>query len=495
GTDEDFFALGGHSLVAVRVVSKVREALGVELPIRATFEAPTVAALARVVDAESHPPTVPSLVPVRGAREWPLSFAQEGLWFLDQLMPGNPFFTVPSTYRLTGPLDVDALERALTEVVARHEVLRTTFPSTGGRPRQHVEAPAPVAIEVDDVDDAEARRIAGEEALRPFDLATGPLLRARLLRLGPDDHVLVVAVHHIACDGWSSSVLRREVSALYGGSHLAPLPVRYRDYAVWQRQWLDGPTLDAVLDHWQHRLAGAPPLLEVPTDHPRPPVPSYRGAMERFEVPAARVRALRVLGRSRGATLYMTLLAAFNLVIARAAGVEDVVVGGTAAGRPRPEVEGLIGLFANPLVLRTDLSGAPPFTEVVDRVRRTALDAYDHQHAPFDLVVGRLSPPRDLSRGPLVQVAFEFQDYAPEPAALGGRVGVTDIGGYTGAEYGGGVTARLDIELFLAEGADGSLQGSLVYATDLYERATMARLADEYRAALDGADPKMTGVT
>jgi amino acid adenylation domain-containing protein len=500
GRDEDFFDLGGHSLLAVRVISRLRDTFAVDVPLRALFDAPTVAALAGVVDRASTV-VVPPLVPVHRDAVLPLSFAQEPLWFLDQLVPENPFYSMPSAYRLTGPLDVVALERALHEVVSRQEVLRTSFPAPGGRPHQHVAPPAPVHIPVDEVggDESEARRRAGAEAARPFDLATGPLWRARLLRLSGEEHVLLLTTHHIISDGWSTGVLLRELSALYGAfcrserSPLPPLPVQYADYAVWQRQWLQGEVLEDHLAYWQRRLAGAPPALDLPADRPRPSMPSYRGALERFAVTAGVTSGLRAVGRTCGATLYMTLLAAFKVLLAGEARIDDVVVGGTAGGRSRAELEGLIGLFVNPLALRTDLSGDPTFAEVVARVRQTTVEAFDHQDAPFDKVVARLRAPRDLSRNPVVQVAFELHDDIPMVTDLGGLVVCADVGGYTGAAYGdGGVTARLDVELFLAAAADGGLDGTLVYATDLFDRATMAGLATRYGALLDAvvADPR-----
>jgi amino acid adenylation domain-containing protein len=496
GVDDDFFHLGGHSLLAVRAVSAVRDVLGVELPLRALFDAPTVAALARVIDTRGPVPSaMPPLEPVPrdDGAVLPLAFAQEPLWFLDQLAPGSGFYNMPSAYRLTGPLDVDALEGALTGLVARHEALRTTFPAPGGRPYQRIDPPAPVRLHVEDLTglgaaaEAEARRRAGDEALRPFDLAAGPLLRCRLLRVAPDEHVLLLTVHHIVSDGWSTTVLRRELAALYGGGQLPALPVQYADYAVWQRRWLEGGVLDRHLRFWQDRLAGAPAVLEIPPDRPRPTVPSYAGGLERFAVPRELAGRLRALGRARGATLTMALLGAFDVLLARVTGATDIVVGATAAGRGRRELEDLVGLFVNPLALRADLSGDPTFDAVMDGARRAVLEAFDHQDAPFDKVVERLRPPRDLSRNPIIQVAFEFADHAGAPERLGATVACTDLGGYTGAEYGGRVTARLDVELFVAEAADGSLDGSLVYAADLYEPATMARLAAGYVALLEAA--------
>jgi len=511
GTEDDFFDLGGHSLLAVKVVSQVREAFAVEVPLRVMFDWPTVAGLGRAVDdargrdQAAAPPLVP--VPREAGAELPLSFAQQPLWFLDQLVPGNPFYNMPSAYLLSGPLDLSTLEQALNEIVRRHEILRTTFPSIRGRPYQRVAPPQPVSIQVEDLtglaparDEDESRRRAATEAALPFDLARGPLLRSRLLHIAPEQSVLLLTTHHIVSDGWSTTVLLGELSALYGAfcrgepSPLPPLPVQYGDFAVWQRRWLEGDVLEAHLHRWQARLAGAPPALDLLADRPRPPMPSYRGAIEGFQVPVHVVQGLRALGRARGATLYMTLLAAFKVLLARTAGSDDIVVGGTTAGRSRPELEDLIGFFVNTVALRTDLSGDPTFSGVVARVRRTALDAYEHQDAPFDKVVERMAPPRDPRRSPLVQVAFDFQEQMAAPADLGASVACTDLGGYSGAEYGalhGGVAARLDVELFVVEVSDGSLQASLVYATDLYDHPTMVRLAGDYRSVLEAvvADP------
>jgi acyl carrier protein len=513
GVEDDFFDLGGHSLLAVKVISKVRDALAAEVPLRAMFDGPTIAGLAQLVDdlRQRGDAPVPPLValPRSDDVELPLAFAQEPLWFLDQLVPDNPFYNMPSAYRLSGPLDLEVLERALTEIVGRHEALRTSFPAKRGRPRQHIAPAEPVPVPVVELGmrgpaeaEAEARRLAGAEAALPFDLARGPLFRPRLLRLAPTEHVLLLTVHHIVSDGWSTSVLLTELSTLYDAfsrgqpSPLAPLAVQYADYAAWQRQWLEGEVLEGQLAYWQARLTGAPTALELPPDRLRPAMPSYRGAIEPFTVPAPVVQALGGLGRSRGATLYMTLLTGFKALLARSTGSDDVVVGGATAGRSRAELEDLIGFFVNTLVLRTDLSGDPTFVEAVDRVRRTALEAYQHQDAPFDKLVERIAPRRDLSRNPLVQIAFEFQEHVPVPTALGG-VTLADVGGYSGAEYGavddGGVPARLDVELFMIGVADGSVDGSLVYATDLYDRATAARVTSSYLRVLEAvaSDPAL----
>jgi len=513
GVEDDFFELGGHSLLAVRVVSRVRDVLAVELPLRAMFDGPTVGRMARWVDELRHGEAapLPPLVPVlRGDEAVPLSFAQEPLWFLDQLVPGNSFYNMPSAYRLTGELDLAALEQALTEVVARHESLRTSFPAPGGRPSQRVSPPLPVTVPIEDLAglgpvaaEAAARRRAGAEATLPFDLARGPLFRPLLLRLAATEHVLLLTTHHIVSDGWSTNVLLADLAALYGAFSAAapsPLPdlaVQFADYALWQRRSLEGERLERELAYWHGRLAGAPPSLELPPDHPRPPLPSFRGALEDFAVRAPLAHALRALGRSHRATLHMTLLAAFQVLLAGITGADDIVVGATTSGRVRSELEGLVGFFVNPLVLRTDLSGDPSFAEVLGRVRATALEAYEHQDAPFEKVVERIAPPRDLSRNPLMQIAFELQEPVSLPVTLGPGVALADVGGPSGAAYGavegGGVNASLDVELFMAGSPDGSLQASLVYAAELYDAPTMAALARSYQRLLAAvaADPTL----
>ncbi|HEX2081286.1 MAG TPA: condensation domain-containing protein, partial [Longimicrobium sp.] len=397
GVEESFFELGGHSLLATRVVSRVRDVFAIELPLRALFEGPTVAELAKAVKEvrRAELPVLPPVVPVERTGALPLSFAQERLWFIDRLEPGSAVYNMPMARRLGGALDEAALERSLREIVRRHEALRTVFAEVDGSPVQVIAPFDGFALPVEDLSglgetdrEAAVGRRAGEEAARPFDLAAGPLFRAALLRLGGEDHVLLLSMHHIVSDGWSMGVLVRELSALYAAyregreSPLPELPVQYADYAVWQREQLAGEVLDRQLAYWKERLAGAPGLLELPTDHPRPAVQAYRGATVPFEISLELLERLQALGRSEGATLYMTLLGAFQVLLGRYAGSEDVVVGSPIAGRTRREVEELIGFFVNTLVLRTDLSGNPSFREVLRRVREATLGAYEHQEVP-----------------------------------------------------------------------------------------------------------------
>src|SRR5688572_6094495 len=410
----------------------------------------------------------------------PLSFAQERLWFIDRLEPGSAVYNVPVAWRLGGALDQAALERALGEIVRRHEALRTTFAEADGSPVQVIAPFGGFALPVEDLSalseadrEAVVRRRAGEEARRAFDLSAGPLFRAALLRLGVEDHVLLLSMHHVVSDGWSMGVLFRELSALYaayregGESPLAELAVQYADYAVWQREQLAGEVLDRQLAYWKERLAGAPELLELPTDHPRPPVQTYRGASVPVELSPELLERLQALGRSEGATLYMTLLGAFQVLLSKYAGSEDVVVGSPIAGRTRKEVEGLIGFFVNTLVLRTDLSGDPGFREILRRVREATLGAYEHQEMPFEKLVAELQPERSLSHSPLFQVAFALQD-VEDPGS--GLAELSTAGVDTDLTH-----AKFDLSLALVATRQG-LRGGLSYSTDLFERDTIVRM-------------------
>ncbi|HEU4557572.1 MAG TPA: amino acid adenylation domain-containing protein, partial [Longimicrobium sp.] len=491
GVTESFFELGGHSLLATRVVSRIREVFAVEVPLRALFEGPTVAELAgRVAELRrAERPVLPPVIPVERTGARPLSFAQERLWFIDRLEPGSAVYNMPMARRLVGALDVAALERSVGEIVRRHEALRTTFVEVDGSPVQVIAAFGGFALPLEDLSElsqadreASLRRRVGEEALQPFDLAAGPLFRAVLLRLGAEDHVLLLGMHHIVSDGWSMGVLDRELSALYVAyregreSPLPELPVQYADYAVWQREQLVGDVLDRQLAYWRERLAGAPELLELPTDHSRPPVQTYRGASVPVELSPELLERLHALERSEGTTLYMTLLGAFQVLLGKYAGSDDVVVGSPIAGRTRGEVEELIGFFVNTLVLRTDLSGDPSFREVLRRVRAATLGAYEHQEVPFEKLVAELQPERSLSHSPLFQVMFTLQNAEDGGAAL---PGLEVSGG--GAAMG---MAKFDLSLMLTETPQG-LRGALDYSTDLFERGTVDRMLGHLARVLE----------
>ncbi|MGH3125630.1 MAG: condensation domain-containing protein, partial [Streptosporangiaceae bacterium] len=407
--------LGGHSLLATQVISRVREAFGTEIPLAAIFDHPTIAGLAEVIEGTARGLVLPPVVPVARGGVLPLSFGQQRLWFIDQLEPGSAEYNAPLPVRLGGDVDVAALGAALSAVTARHEVLRTRLVAgPGGVAEQVVDAPSPFALAVADVsglpDPARAARaVVAADAARPFDLAAGPLLRGVLVRAGAGEHLLALCAHHVVFDEWSGQVLRRELAVLYEAARsgqpdpLAPLPVQYADFAVWQREYLAGEVLEGQLAYWQGQLAGAA-ALDLPADRPRPPVRSAAGAVIPFTIGAEVTARLRAVARDNGASMFMVLLAGFCVLLGRYAGSEDVVVGTPVAGRNRAETEGLIGFFVNTLVMRADLSADPTFTELLGRVRGMALGAYAHQDLPFEQLVEALVTDRDRSRTPLFDV-------------------------------------------------------------------------------------------
>ncbi|MFO0762663.1 MAG: non-ribosomal peptide synthase/polyketide synthase, partial [Byssovorax sp.] len=496
GVHDDFFMLGGHSLLATQAVSRIRDALKVELPLRSLFEAATPAALGqRIEDAirGGHGISLPPLGRRERSEEYPLSFAQERLWFLDQLTPGDASYNMHLAMRLDGTLDIGALGRALAELSRRHETLRTTFATVEGQPvavvHERIEV-GPEQVSLLDLPESDrpeaARREAAAEVARPFDLAEGPLFRAKLIALGEDDHLLVLTMHHIVSDGWSVGVLRREVSALYEAyshgrsSPLPDLPLQYADYAAWQRGWLSGAALGEQLDYWKKRLTGAPHALDLPTDRPRPAVPTHRGARKGFALSPELSKAIVELGRQEGATTFMTLLSAFDVLLARFSGQEDIVVGSPIAGRTQGATEGLIGFFVNTLVLRAQPRGDRPFKEVLAEVREACLGAYAHQDLPFERLVQAIAPERDLSRSPLFQVMFILQ---AGQAGAKETTTLTELGRRTvGVETS---TAKFDLTLTMTEGHKG-LSGSLEYATDLFDAATIDRIIQSFVTLLEG---------
>jgi len=427
----------------------------------------------------------------RAADPPPLSFAQQRLWFLDQLRPGDPVYNMPTPLQVDGPLDVTALRRALAGVVARHESLRTTFALRETGPVQLIAPRLAVDLPVVDLGglgercDAEVERLRCEDELRPFDLAAGPLLRATLLRLPSQErHILLLTLHHIVSDGWSDSVLVRELTALYGGGALAPLPIQYADFAVWQRRELEGARLERRLAAWRERLAGAPPVLELPSDRPRGSVRTSRGGAVGFLLEPAVAGPLRELARRQEATPFIVLLAAFQSLLHRLTGRDDLCVGAPAANRERQETAGLIGFFVNTLVLRGDLTGDPRFTELVERLRLVALDAFAHQDLPFERLVEELRPERETGRPPLVQVSLVLQNFPTATVtARGLRVEALPVRS---------TVAKLDLTLALVENA-GSFVGALQYSADLFDRPTVERLAAAFVTSTTAAcaDPDL----
>ncbi|HEX6908789.1 MAG TPA: amino acid adenylation domain-containing protein [Longimicrobium sp.] len=496
GANDRFFDLGGHSLLGTRVVSRLRERLDVEVPLAALFEVPRLADFAARVDEALRGGAGVRLPPIRRTEgdTAPLSFAQERLWFIDRLEPGSPLYNMSPSLRLRGPLDAAVLADALREVVRRHEPLRTSFPLVDGEPVQRVGTAADFQLRTDDLShlspearEGEAGRAAAELARAPFDLEQGPLFRARLLRIAPDDHALLLAMHHAVSDGWSIGILFRELFALYDAfaagrpSPLAPLPIRYADYAAWQRAWLSGAELEGQVAYWRAALAGAPALLELPADRPRPPVMSRRGALHAFAVPADVAGPVRALARREGATLFMALLAAFDVVLARGSGQDDVVVGTPVAGRTQGDTEGLVGLFVNTLALRTDLAGDPSFLALLERVRAATLGAYAHQDLPFEKLVEELQPERSLAYTPLFQVLFNLQGTGEGPPEAPAALALAPLAGK------GAPDAKVDLTLTVTERDDGSLYATLGYAADLFDAATMERMAAQWARVLAAA--------
>ena len=423
------------------------------------------------------------------------------MWFLDQLQPGNAAYNLPSALRVIGDFDVAAFAFAVNEIVRRHEALRTTFVLRDGVATQVIASSLEIATPVVDLRgldpelrEVEARRLAQEEARRPFDLASGPLLRAATLDLGvrpstgERERVVLFTLHHIVSDGWSSEVLIREFVTLYeafAAGRPSPLPdlaIQYADYAVWQRNWLQGEVLDRQLAYWRDRLAGAPPTLDLPTDRPRPARQDHAGATHGFTVSKDVTERLANLGRAEGATLFMTLLAAFQLLLSRYSGQQDVSVGTPVANRRRFELEELIGFFVNTLVMRTDLSGDPSFRGLLARVRETALGAQAHQDLPFERLVEELQPIRDMSREPLFQVMFVLQNAPKSGSALSGLRFE-----FFGSDSG---SANFDLTLSIVETEHG-LRASLNYATALFDASTIERMGRHFCALLEGiaADP------
>ncbi|MBF0153071.1 MAG: amino acid adenylation domain-containing protein, partial [Magnetococcales bacterium] len=506
GRDDNFFDLGGHSLMATRVMARLRDIFALELPLTLLFAAPTVAGMSEQIDAArqqvNRMPPPPPIQVTKRTIDLPLSFAQQRLWFLEQLDGGLATYIMPAVVTLTGKLDVAALERAIQSIVERHESLRTTFHAVDGKPLQRIAPPAPVGVTRIDLrhagqaespdlahgDQEQVQRLAVAEMQKPFDLTRDLMLRATLIQTGEEAHILLFTLHHMAADGWSITLLIQELAELYNAfiqgkaSPLPPLPIQYVDFSQWQRQWLSGAVLETQLAFWKNQLADAPVLLELPTDRPRPPVQTFHGHDIYFRIDLETTQRIRQLGRAAGTTLFMTLLATFASLLSRYSDQHDLLIGTPVANRNRPETEALIGFFVNTLALRVDLTGDPPFRELLGRVRRMALASFAHQDIPFEQLVEEIHPVRSLSHSPLFQVMFALQNAPAKSLELTGLT-------MTPLEL-AGQSAKFDLSLSMEETAEG-LEGGMEYNTDLFDAATIERMITHFRNLLASvvADP------
>jgi amino acid adenylation domain-containing protein len=515
GVHDDFFELGGHSLLATQVMSRINRQFNMQLPLRDLFEGRTAEALAKVIDLSlrinepglqkpvialnqgseamvnvSKQTSSSPLRPASRDRDSQLSFSQQRLWFLDQFEPGNVAYNISETVRIRGTLNVTALEQGLSEIVRRHEALRTIFAAVEGQPFQQILPPEPLTLFKvdlrllpDNEREAETQRLITEEAMHIFNLANSPLFRATLLQRSEEEYSLLLTMHHIISDGWSMEVLSRELWALYDAfskghpSPLAELPFQYADYAQWQREWFQGEEMEKQLRYWKERLAGAQPMLELPTDRPRPVVQSFRGAHHTKVLPDSLLEGLQALSQESGVTLFMTLLAAFQLLLHRYTGQEDIVVGSPIAGRNRTEVENLIGLFVNTLVLRSDFKGNPTFRELLGQVREVALGAYEHQDLPFEKLVEELKPERQGSYSPLIQVMFALQNKPMESFQLSQLTISPEILNNNSAQF--------DLTLLMDDNAKG-FNTVLIYNPDLFDQTTIERMMGHFQTLIEG---------
>ncbi|MEE3716406.1 amino acid adenylation domain-containing protein [Tumidithrix elongata RA019] len=494
GILDRFFDIGGNSLRAMQAIVRLQNSLNRKLPLQVLFDNPTIADLSQFIQQNKGLGTdiqYEAISPRETQDRIPLSFAQLRLWFLDQLEPNSSFYNMPKAVRLSGSLKLDVLQRALDSIVAHHEVLRTHYIAENGSPIQIIAAPQSVELKIIDLQqydreeqDALLQEWLEKESQRPFNLTTDLMIRGCLLQLAASEQILLLVKHHIASDGWSMRILWHQLTQLYTAflegktNPIPPFSIQYADYAVWQREWLSGEVLDTQLNYWKQQLAGANPLLELPTDRPRPALQTYRGASQTLTLPQNLCASIHQLCSKEGVTLYMILLTAFQILLYRYSQQEDIIVGSPIAGRNRAEVEGLIGFFVNTLVLRTDLSGNPSFQELLTRVRSVSLEAYAHQDLPFEKLVEELNPERSLSYTPLFQVMFALQNVPRQEAQM---LGLTLSPLPLESK-----SAKFDLDVSVIETEEQQLVCSWSYSTDLFDAITIEQMARHFQTLLEG---------
>jgi amino acid adenylation domain-containing protein/FkbM family methyltransferase len=487
GINDDFFDLGGHSLLAIKAASRMRDVFGVDINFQTLFENPTIAGLSKAINAARSSKSAQKIEPRKPSSAAPLSFAQEQLWFLNFLAPGSPVYNMGEVIDFHGEYSADAMRNAVKELVRRHEILRTVFLHDNGRPVQKILPPMDVPIEEINLSslpeterEGEWKHLISERVRKPFDLAHALLLRLTVVHVSPREQCLLLVTHHILADEWSMEIVHLELKRLSEAfcagrtSPLAELPVQFADFACWQREWMKGEVLENQISYWKKDLAGAPSILELPADKPRPAAQSFRGANETFQVPARLLDQLKTLGREQQATLFMVLEAAFMALLHRWTGQEDIVVGTPISGRTQTETQDLIGLFLNTILLRAKFDERQKFVALLQQVRDRALGAYAHSELPFERLVAELAPGRDPSRTPLFQVMF----------ILHNSEGLSQVSKVSGNELLGTGTSKFDLTLILSED-EKDLSGLIEYSTDLFEAATMRRLAGYYAKLLE----------
>ncbi len=487
GIYDNFFELGGHSLLATQVMSRVRQAFQVEIPLQLLFENPTIATLAQAIaqdESRENDPRYQTIPQIANRESVPLSFAQQRMWFLQQLQPDSRAYILSNAQRLRGKLNVGVLQQSLDAIVVHHEALRTNFiTSPDGSPIQVIGTPRSVELKIIEVKQEQVESLLSEEAQRPFNLESDLMLRATLLQVDEHEHILLLVMHHIASDGWSIGIFWHQLADLYEAflngkpSPLPRLPIQYADFAIWQHQWLSGEKLSSQINYWKTNSAGANAVLELPTDRPRPPIQTYRGAVQSLTLPQNLSASLKELSHQQGVTLFMTLLAAFGTVLHRYTGQEDIFIGSPIAGRNQVETEGLIGFFVNTIAIRTNLAGNPSFRELLSQVREVTLGAYAHQDLPFEKLVEELHPERDMSHSPLFQVMFAFHNTPSELWELPGLT-ITPLEVHNG-------TAKFELTLDLTETSEG-IKGGIEYNTDLFDATTIARMLGHFQTLLQG---------